>query len=148
MKKVMFYLIFVFCVILLQTEQSRGECIVNNQLSHLTSIEGWYNSDSLKLVFEGFEGSVIVCISDSATQKTVIQSSINLTKENHSLQIDIRDLKPESYHIELLINSNQEYDGYFQISQRRRGCCEKHRNTPVPNHGFIKLKKKSDWLLT
>lgn len=106
------------------------------------SVTGWYDSDSLRLFFGGFEGSVIVCISDSITNKMQIQSSTNITTESHTLSIDIRELLQESYHIEILINSNQEYEGYLHVIRRNGFCCEKHRYLPIPNQRNIDLHKK------
>ena len=106
------------------------------------SVTGWYDSDSLRLIFGGFEGGVIVCISDSVTNKMLIQSSTNITTETRTFSIDIRELLQESYHIEILINSNQEYEGYLHTIRHDVFCCEKHRNTPIPNQRKLDLYKK------
>lgn len=106
------------------------------------SVTGWYDSDSLILAFGGLEGSVIICISDSITNKVLILSSTNITAESHTLSIDIRELLQESYHIEILINSHQEYEGYLHTIRNDGLCCERHRNTPIPNKRNLNLLKK------
>lgn len=114
--------------------------LIYNSMS--ISVTGCYDSDSLRLAFGGFEGGVIVCISDSVTNKMLIQSSTNITTETHTFSIDIRELLQESYHIEILINSNQEYEGYLHTIRHDGFCCEKHRNTLIPNQRKLDLYKK------
>lgn len=135
---------FVLILLFITYGYSMSACDDEKTPTTNISVTGWYDSDSLRLAFEGFEGSVVVCISDSVTNKMLIQSSTNITTETHTFSIDIRELLQESYHIEILINSNQEFEGYLHTIKHDGFCCEKHRNTPVSHQRNINLHKTSN----